>query len=1230
MTAITRSTSTPRTLRAHRKKRSPPVFEKASIRQTKKDARYAQEPVSTEEDSIGNTLKSDSKNVSLATKEHHLVTPTQISDGKNLLDNNTIVKNETVPYEDDQSGIESLETLLEDVKSAREKLDLGTVLDGEEFEEIKDNNQPDNLDSRTSICSINQSNIHESDNEKKIDSSSSESNSSTSDSSSSSSSSSSNSSSATDNSSTNVSINKKKGLGQSTVNVDIATQKHQKTLFDHGFLHNSNQISSSPSHITGKTNCGSTSNSNSELPRFLDSDEDEAKEFLQRNENNIVRVGIRLIKVEDGTFNDMDNKENTNHHKAVMGIQSDKKETEELSSKQIISNHGATVTQDTDVPSESATSNNNNEVDKDKNTHNSENITDTSSAQVTQEPAESENNAPEDNLQSHGDSDKVSKSNINEDFAAQSDTDTVPESVKSILHSQRKRTPVRRKKLPLSAKKKTSTKRVKFRNRNSFHDVPLTYTGEAEDDSSEDSINTQNSDETSANLTKEEADKVVPPAHIRYNFGVTLEKVPPVETTNESKNDNVQTPSERHRSVLVSLVKFIKAFCPKALIVSWKNDDGFSVLPVKNADLPSDIVEISKYFDGFKARLKDGRRNYFKFCLHTPGWATALTEAKLQHFASLYSYVLYTCNIQAESSKTIGWLVYTYSFTSVDTLKEFLSERSSHEWGFKLAPPSSQDKDVKWNDRMKALQVMVPAENEDTARTLISNLFTPNKNNSDGITRYTDCYLFVGNEKENSTEKLAPIFSAMLSRHKFRQLCIGTTFVKTIVKSIDIPIVTKNKNIMTVREMILSLPSVSGKMGPHSLFLSVDYTPNSANVWFNKQPGIGGAGYILSYYIWDEGEAEETKYGLGPYLGQYYGKTGIYSTFRLDHWVNAEEWSWNDKYKRFDTPEQKNLASSVLNDPTVAIMKAYAKHQKLTQVMTQNSSTPTGTTAMQSSQKSSKQQKEKNGSNKELEVNQLETRENTETENNNKDGLNMIHLNQLGDDASAAAKSMVLETIGKKSTETNLTNKNESLADVNTKENEIGSDAGNTKESNLKDLKVQRAIEIIASEQDNDLNSIPGIDEKTKHISNIVHTDDQTVDSEMTDITDNTTNQAYYKDQEFNVSSDQTVGTSPSLATIRSLKPIDIKAMIEAGLSSEEIERNIKPHTERSTRLIQQNAAALLASHLKQKRLNGDIGPVNSDDVTNDNPPPDKSKIDDTQKLPFTQSSSDCEAGRNH
>ena len=209
-------------------------------------------------------------------------------------------------------------------------------------------------------------------------------------------------------------------------------------------------------------------------------------------------------------------------------------------------------------------------------------------------------------------------------------------------------------------------------------------------------------------------------------------------------------------------------------------------------------------------------------------------ESAVKEWSQTNSYTLYKCDIQVENAKVIGWLVYSYSFTNIAVLKNFLMAKSDFEWGLKIASPTQSDKNLDWKDRLKALSVIVPLEHEQTAKVIISECFNPHTKQN-AVKTFKDCYLFVGNEHENKTDTLAVIFSAMIGRHKFRLMHLCISFITSIIKDIDTKIYTSNNQRLSLREMILNLPSYEKKLGKSTkLFLSIDYTTNNKEIWFNK------------------------------------------------------------------------------------------------------------------------------------------------------------------------------------------------------------------------------------------------------------------------------------------------------------------------------------------------------------------------------------------------------------
>ena len=172
--------------------------------------------------------------------------------------------------------------------------------------------------------------------------------------------------------------------------------------------------------------------------------------------------------------------------------------------------------------------------------------------------------------------------------------------------------------------------------------------------SEEDDINTIASDTTSVYNNKH-SDKDVPPVFVRYQFMANLDKVDMDNLLRGNdeliKNADNLTDSARYREVFIHLTQYLKSLDPNASFVSWKNEKQFTVHSLSDT-FPTDVVTISKYFDGFKSTLKAGR-NYFRFCLHSPAYSQQWIESNMSQWAALHSYIIYKCIIQAENSKSI-------------------------------------------------------------------------------------------------------------------------------------------------------------------------------------------------------------------------------------------------------------------------------------------------------------------------------------------------------------------------------------------------------------------------------------------------------------------------------------------------------------------------------------------------------------------------------------------------
>lgn len=378
-----------------------------------------------------------------------------------------------------------------------------------------------------------------------------------------------------------------------------------------------------------------------------------------------------------------------------------------------------------------------------------------------------------------------------------------------------------------TVRKQTCTKtNVTFSSTENIHLIPTNQ---------QDDINTVASDETSRNMNKTDEMKMIPPKYIRYRLGVQLDKVISFADilNDDSNNDKEPTPAQRCREIFMELSRYIETnIDPNALFISWKNDEEFSTMKVsENNNFPKELTKVATFFDGYEANIKQNAKIYFKFCLHSPGQFDKRVEKKLNEWRELHGFTLYPCTIQAESSKVIGWLVYSMGFTNKSAIKKVLSAKSSHEWGFLTNVITSTDSQVEWKNRLKAINVLMPTENAESARELLASVFSQ-KATGNKYRSIEDCYMFVSNERQCQGDKLAPIYSAMVGRHKFRFLHIKTVLVQVIVKDVDTLITTNTNEEVTLCQMILELEPKEAKYGEQKLFHSVDYTPVAKKVWF--------------------------------------------------------------------------------------------------------------------------------------------------------------------------------------------------------------------------------------------------------------------------------------------------------------------------------------------------------------------------------------------------------------
>ena len=559
------------------------------------------------------------------------------------------------------------------------------------------------------------------------------------------------------------------------------------------------------------------------------------------------------------------------------------------------------------------------------------------------------------------------------------------------------------------------------------------------------------------------------------------------------------------------------------------------------SDFPERVETIASYFDGYKAKLKEGTKKFFQFCVHSPALSNSKLETELGKWGRVHSFNVYECNLQAETSKVIGWLVYSMPFTNTNFLKSFMRNRSGHEWGFKYSTFTSTDEKIDWKLRVKALEIMVPADKENSARALISSTFKQHPSTQSHKT-FSECYIYVGNKREHKEEMMATIFLEMVGRHKFQLAYLAFVPITVIIKSIDTKLATSDKKVqLTLREMILNLMSRDNKYGAQRLFQSIDFVPDPKKIWFNKVKGEGAACYYLTYYKWAEGEAQHTAEGLGAYLGQQYGHESLYSSFSADHWTYVKEWKWNVSKNKFDTPQEMNLAENVLYDPTAHLMRAIeeGKEDNVVQDMVEEV-IPAGEAPTQAQQSTTDND----------EVALLATQETTD--HSTEPYAYNVHT---AHNALSIAQSIQSAS-------------------------SMSSSGGSAPSLSLSQLAMQREAELARGQMDDDYNSVNLADGQLQNVNQVFHSDDVSNTSSMTDITDNTAN----KDYHHNVNDSASVTSHDTSFTLKSLGEEKLSKLLSKKMSTEEMEAAVSQALKDTQRKNQRKANMLLAKILQDQR----------------------------------------------
>ena len=536
---------------------------------------------------------------------------------------------------------------------------------------------------------------------------------------------------------------------ESSKSSTLLSPGEKKTLFHHGF----NKLQEQLMHVSNKVI--TSASKNQDINPYPSQEEQDAYIKKHGGDKNFVSgIKINFVKVEDGTFAAMD------------------KDTADTSDESTCKKGSSTINSNS-LPSSPSSNLSENEDTSAKPTKNEQSLEDDSrlvSTNTSEGPSgdDEENNT---NAIASTDSDKVAglvqnsneqsggqnesaavhlqenSSEIKEDTTQQLSNQATPSPTDDIEfppnddnlpeEAEESATSSRRQKKKPARRKKSKNSRVAFSSSTLV---------EIEDDASEDSRNTIDSDQASFNISAAEGRRQIPPPFVRYRVGILLDTEDLIENTSAEASEQT-SPSDRYKALLKDLVACVHNLDNNALFVTWKNNPTFKVLSSNPDDFPTRAETIAAYFEGYTNKLKAGNKKFFQFCIHSPALSNSSLETELGEWGRANSLTIYECNLQAETSKVIGWLVYSMPFTNTNHLKRYMKGLSGHEWGFKYSTFTSTDKKLDWKLRSKALEIMVPAEHENSARALISSTFKqrPSTNTHKS---FTECYIYVGHERD--------------------------------------------------------------------------------------------------------------------------------------------------------------------------------------------------------------------------------------------------------------------------------------------------------------------------------------------------------------------------------------------------------------------------------------------------------------------------------------------------
>lgn len=414
----------------------------------------------------------------------------------------------------------------------------------------------------------------------------------------------------------------------------------------------------------------------------------------------------------------------------------------------------------------------------------------------------------------------------------------------------------------------------------------------------------------------------------RYSLTILIPKIDVGKKKKELNVDELPSemvdPDKRLQQFYVSWFKKAQSFDPALQLFAWSKDND---AVIKNSgEIPSDPATLKKFF--FGASAKEEGRVFAQVRIYTKLQSDAIVN-NMQSWLTKHQGRLQRCIIQSEYSVTIGWLVYSSTFTDIHHLKKEMEKRTSFEWGFKIGQVTSSDavddegKKRAWKDRMKAINVVVSNRYRDEAIQKAKEIFSSNIDNLALKPTFAQKYIFLETESAlqdmpNCTEN----YLILRGRHEvFSKRLLGCVST-SIYANIDKVIHTPNHGDLTLRQMIMSIPSTTTKSANgFSLFQNLDATADGSSVFFKNRRGPKGPGFIFSYLQVFQAEAKLMIRGLPVYLAHVYGTAAVRTKFTPSTWESVAGWQWDPKENSFLTPDMKQVEHLVTHDPMAGLLE---------------------------------------------------------------------------------------------------------------------------------------------------------------------------------------------------------------------------------------------------------------------------------------------------------------------